>query len=201
MIHSKKPFRIAALSCLVAASLTSCAQQAPPTGGANVTSFEQTVWETHTRSAAEALEAKDYDKAEKLYNFAIQEAEKLGEGDPQLAASYNNMADFYFAQGDGEKAENMYSKSLAIKEKSLGLSDRDLVVDLTGLGNAYAAQEKYEEADASFKRALDILDANSEDLSSQFVSAYADILRKQDKEEDARKLEARLKEKPAQKES
>jgi tetratricopeptide (TPR) repeat protein len=63
------------------------------------------------------------------------------------------MADFYYAQGDGEQADQLYRRSLALKEKSLGMEHADLVKDLVGLGNLATKKGDQKEADQYYKRA------------------------------------------------
>ncbi|MFX5730420.1 tetratricopeptide repeat protein, partial [Acinetobacter baumannii] len=72
--------------------------------------------------------------AEKNYKAAIAEALKLGADTPAVASSTANLADFYYVQGDGNQADELYKRSLATYEKTVGTQHFDLVVDLAGLG-------------------------------------------------------------------
>ncbi|MFQ5662850.1 MAG: tetratricopeptide repeat protein [Terriglobia bacterium] len=70
--------------------------------------------------AVKAYQQADYAEAEKLLLAALQEAEKFGEQDPRFAASLNNLAELYRAQGKYEQAELLHQRALAIAEKALG---------------------------------------------------------------------------------
>lgn len=53
----------------------------------------------------------------------------LGEEHPATAASYNNLAGVYEAQGEYKKAEELYQKSLKIRKRILGEEHPDTVTN------------------------------------------------------------------------
>jgi adhesin HecA-like repeat protein len=62
-----------------------------------------------------------YAEAEPLYTRALEIREKsLGKDHPNVAASLNNLAGLYDAQGRYDEAEPLYKRALEILEKSLG---------------------------------------------------------------------------------
>ena len=79
-------------------------------------------WDRYMEAAGKAYQQADYDEAEKLLLAALQEAEKFGEEDRRLAASLNNLALLYRAQGRYAEAEPLYQRSLAMREQALGRS-------------------------------------------------------------------------------
>ena len=83
-------------------------------------SAQETRWDSIMAGAAKAYQQADYAQAEKLLLAALQEAEKFGEQDPRFAASLNNLAELYRAQGKYEQAEPLYQRAMAIVEKALG---------------------------------------------------------------------------------
>jgi tetratricopeptide (TPR) repeat protein len=74
------------------------------------------------------------------------------------ANTYLNLGAVYRSQGDYDKAEPLYKKSLELREKYLKPNDPDTAVSLRGLALNYAAQGKPEEAEPLMKRALEILE-------------------------------------------
>jgi len=83
-------------------------------------SAQETRWETLMAEAVKAYQQADYAEAEKLFLAALKEAEKFGEQDPRFAASLNNLAELYRAQGKYTEAEPLLQRALAIGEKALG---------------------------------------------------------------------------------
>jgi hypothetical protein len=54
----------------------------------------------------------------------------LGPGHPAVATGISNLAAIYDALGDYHKAEPLYKRSLAIREKALGPDDPDVARNL-----------------------------------------------------------------------
>ena len=72
------------------------------------------------KAAEDAYQQGKYAEAEKQLLTALQEAENFGPEDPRLAASLNNLAALYQAQGRSAEAEKLFKRALAIVEKALG---------------------------------------------------------------------------------
>ncbi len=81
----------------------------------------------------------------------------LGKDHPDVAASLNNLATLYEAQGKYAAAEPLYKRSLGIWEKALGKDHPDVATALTNLAGLYKAQGKDEEAKEAGKRARTVL--------------------------------------------
>ncbi len=77
-------------------------------------------WNTLNAAGIEAYQRGDYAEAEQQWRAALKEAEGFGPQDPRLAASLNNLAELYHAQGRYAEAEPFYERALAIWEKVLG---------------------------------------------------------------------------------
>jgi tetratricopeptide (TPR) repeat protein len=73
-----------------------------------------------------------------------------------VATSLNNLARVYKAQGDYAKAEPLYKRSLAIREKALGPDHPDVATSLENLASLYRASERHTEAEALEARAAKI---------------------------------------------
>ena len=80
----------------------------------------------------------------------------LGEGHPDTATSYNNLAVTLRAQGKYAEAEAMHRRALAIRLKALGEDHPDTATSYNNLAVTLSAQGKYAEAEAMHRRALAI---------------------------------------------
>ncbi|MCP4112831.1 MAG: DUF2225 domain-containing protein [Desulfobacteraceae bacterium] len=100
-----------------------------------------------------------YADAEKSFERVLKIREKhLGENHEDVAATLNNLALLYRAQGKYEEAEPLYKRALAISEKVLGPEHPDVATTLNNLALLYESQGKYEEAEPLYKRALAIFE-------------------------------------------
>ena len=72
----------------------------------------------------------------------------LGEGHPDTATSYNNLAWTLRDQGKYAEAEAMHRRALAIKLKALGEDHPDTAASYNNLAETLRAQGKYAEAEA-----------------------------------------------------
>ncbi len=116
---------------------------------------EQAAWLLNQMAIYLYRAKADYTIAEPLYERSLRIYEKvLGEDDPNVATSLNNLAVLYHVQGKYEQAEPLYERSLAIDEKALGKDHPDLAIDLNNLASLYQAQGKYEQAEPLFERSL-----------------------------------------------
>ena len=142
-------------SCL---ALIGCSSQSgQQTTSSPAATADQAMWQIYTKQAEDALAKNDKTAAEQNYKLAIAEAEKLGTDTPAVASSTANLADFYYVQGDGNQADDLYKRSLAVMEKIKGTEHVDLVKDLSGLGKVSIMKKKYPEAVSYYERAEDIL--------------------------------------------
>jgi tetratricopeptide (TPR) repeat protein len=107
-----------------------------------------------------AYEAGDYRGAEHPLTRALAICEAvLGAQHPDVAASLNNLAELYRAQGRYEEAAPLYQRALAICEAVLGAQHPDVAASLNNLAELYDAQGRYEEAAPLYQRALAIYEA------------------------------------------
>ena len=98
-----------------------------------------------------------YTEAEPLYRQARAITERtLGPDHPKLAATLDNLARLYAAQGRYAKAEPLYQQARAIKEKTLGPDHPKLATTLHNLARLYADQGRYAEAELLYQQDLAI---------------------------------------------
>ncbi len=87
---------------------------------------QSSAWEEARTAAVEAYRAGDYATAEQNFLAAVDHAKKFGPRDPRLAATLNDLAFLYVAQGRYTEAEPMHMQVLEIRRKTLG-ADHPLV--------------------------------------------------------------------------
>ncbi|KAJ5366060.1 hypothetical protein N7541_000001 [Penicillium brevicompactum] len=111
---------------------------------------------------------KKYEEAEAMHRLALKAREAvLGHEHPDTLTSVNGLVLVLSKQGKYKSAEAMHRRALETLEKVLGRDHRDTVTLLLGyehpdtltcvsnLGDVLDSQEKYEEAEAMHRRALE----------------------------------------------
>ena len=113
----------------------------------------------------------DYPQAVAYEQQALAIAQENGYQESE-AASYNNLAELYRAQGRYERAEPLYKKALDIRERVLGAGHPDTAGSYNNLALLYESQGRYDEAEPLYKKALDIrervLGAEHPDTASSY---------------------------------
>src|SRR5215472_9425352 len=113
-------------------------------------------WETISLQAKEAFRENRYSDAKELWKVALATAEGFGTQDDRFLESLDNLAEVYRAERNYPEAEQLYQRSLAIREQALGPEHVDVADSLNGLAEIYYAQKKYAEAEQLYQRALAI---------------------------------------------
>jgi tetratricopeptide (TPR) repeat protein len=154
---------------------SSCTQEG--SNQTRVVSQEQLAWSKMTLDGDAAVRKGDLQKAEANYRNAIAEAEKLGKQNPAVAETMANLANFYYVQGEGDKADQLYTRSIALREKIVGYEHMDVAKDLIGLARVRVKQDRFDEATALFERAIAIFNKSKtgvpEDVQKDFEHARA----------------------------
>jgi serine/threonine protein kinase/tetratricopeptide (TPR) repeat protein len=140
---------------------------------------------------------KMHDKIESLFKRALSIREKAyGPDHPLVAASLQNLGHTYFDMGKFEEAEPLIQRSLSIREKTLGPEHSSIASSLHILATLYRDWKKYDKAEPIYQKALSIaekvLPPNHWQLA-EILDDYAIFLRKVNRPEEAKKLEARVK--------
>jgi CHAT domain-containing protein/Tfp pilus assembly protein PilF len=100
-----------------------------------------------------------YSEAIPLAQRALAIGEKaLGPDHPDVAASLNNLAEFYRIQGRYAEAEPLFKRALTIKEKAFGPDHPDVALSLNSLAELYRAQGRFAEAEPLYQRSLTIFE-------------------------------------------
>lgn len=113
-----------------------------------------------------------YFEAERIYQERLAQAEsRLSGDDISLIEPISSLANLDRLQGKNTEAETLYRRALIISEKYLnagetsldsGTKPSDIARILTNLGSLYTQQFRYADAEASFKRALTILEKTTD---------------------------------------
>lgn len=114
------------------------------------------MWERYNVAGQQAMSAGKKDDAAKHFQLAVTEAEKMGEKDPRLATSLNNLANCFRAQGKHAEAEDAYKRAIVAKEKSDGPFSEGLVSILENYATMLRACNREQEAEKHAKRARGI---------------------------------------------
>lgn len=143
-------------------------------------------------NAALLHDKQSKDDAEKLFGFAIDILTKgLGDGHPDAARNRSNLASFYYSKGKPGEAEKLFNQALEVL-KALPDSP-DLAQTLFGLAQIYTGRGQYADAEPLFIQALEIqttaIPNHRKTLDT--LLAYADLLRKTNRDGDASQIEER----------
>ncbi|GAB6179037.1 FxSxx-COOH system tetratricopeptide repeat protein [Desulfotomaculum defluvii] len=136
---------------------------------------------------------KDLDnliESEHLLKRAVAIWEKvLSPEHPNLAASYNQLAILYQAQGKYDKAEPLFQRASAIFEKIYGLEDIKTVSIINNLSWLYKEMGHYDKAEALLVGAIDVLEkALTQQDFSKVLTNLATIYSEQGKYGQAKPL-------------
>ena len=100
-----------------------------------------------------ALQEGRLARAEKYFLEALSEAENSGASEDLLAASLNNLAAVYRAQGKYAQAEPLYQRALGIYETALGPEHPHVADTLENYADLLRKMERDVEAEEMEKRA------------------------------------------------
>ncbi|NGX31850.1 MAG: hypothetical protein K940chlam8_01233, partial [Chlamydiae bacterium] len=88
---------------------------------------------------------------------------KLGPDHPDVATTYNNMANVYNAQGQHEKALEFSQKALTIRLAKLGNDHPSVATTYNNMAGVYYAQGLRDKALEFYQKALNIWQKNFKD--------------------------------------
>jgi tetratricopeptide (TPR) repeat protein len=117
---------------------------------------QETSWEKATKAGDQLSKQGRYLEAEKSYLEALAAAEKSGVSDPRLANSLNNLAALYRNQGKYTEALRLLQTASAIWDTIPEPNQTDLATVLDNLAFVCLNQRLYDQAEAHYRRSLDI---------------------------------------------
>jgi Flp pilus assembly protein TadD len=111
-------------------------------------------WENLTEAGRRFLAQGDDARAEESFSAAAAEAEQLADGQPLQAASLEALAQIMLRQQQLPRAEDLFRRALALRERAFGADHPVVAITLNGLAAAYAARGAYSSAEGVLRRAL-----------------------------------------------
>ena len=94
-------------------------------------------WEYYKKHGNLALQNKDNEKAQEMYEKAIKAAVKANVSDNQLADISDKLGDIYFSKKEYEKAKEVQQLALNIRVWNLGPNDPKVATALTRLAGCF----------------------------------------------------------------
>jgi serine/threonine protein kinase/Tfp pilus assembly protein PilF len=137
------------------------------------------------------------DEAEQMYRraIAILEAGDLADSS-QLAAAQIGLASHLDDTGSYAEAEELARRALDIQDRVLEADDPALAETCFGLAHMYHRHfDRLDQADSLYRRAIAIWEKTltaDDPLMLMILTEYADLLREQNRTEEAQALEARI---------
>jgi tetratricopeptide (TPR) repeat protein len=136
---------------------------------------------------------KRYQEEEPLLLDALADLTKQKEANPALmSAALNNLAVLRFDQERYEESINLQEQSIRVLEMASGKEHPSLVAPLNDLATAYIRVGRFDDADVTYRRAIDICRRTlGEDHVAYGVLLrnYAFVLRKLGHRREAKKME------------
>ena len=141
----------------------------------------------------------ELDKAEPLLRRAAKDFERLGGSDyqPFVAQNLSRLGKVLYKANKLAEAEATFQDAIRRSEKDDMSTDRATVYSLRGLADIYSDQGKYSDAEESLRRALELDEKTFGKLHLEVAAdldCYAKLFRKQNRTEDADRMDARAKE-------
>ncbi len=151
-------------------------------------------WESLMKQGDAARKAREYKKADTLYQAGLAEARKLGPSHTNIATTLVALASLYEEAGNHSQIEVLHKLAVVVEEKGQGKEHPAVATRLSGLARYYENRARYADAEPLLQRALTIVEKSpgpkNADLAKT-LDQYAGILRKLNRNEEAAKLTAK----------
>ena len=113
---------------------------------------------------------KDFDQALNYYDQALKiKIEALGNDDPSIGITLNNIGIVYYQLGNNGKAIEHYEKALQVKIKQLGDQHPRVSDSYFNIGSVYARDDNFDKAIAFFEKSIAIDRKNEEDQNRKLA--------------------------------
>ena len=140
--------------------------------------------------------AKHYNRGVELHQLgqideAISEYDLATRADSRFIEAWSNLGSIYFQEKHSyAQAINAFKKALAISEE-VAPSGSSTAHCLVGLADVYRAEEKYDEAEPLYKRAIAIEEKDKGPSYAHTLDGYAALLLKTKRPTEAAEVEAK----------
>jgi TonB family protein len=145
----------------------------------------------------EITKRKDLELSSNYYTRALKLAERAyGQSDIRLAAILDPLAFVEYMRKRTAAGEDLFQRSLTIKETALGPNDPEIAVTAFNLGQAYAARGNYRGAASLMSRSIAVWEADGKSQSklTKALEAYVLVLTALGKKDEANKAQLKLSE-------
>ncbi len=134
-------------------------------------------WQKYSTEGAKAYDQANWGAAERSFKLALKEADGFGDKDLRLAASLTNLGVLYNYRGQSSKAEPLFERAIAIKQKALGADNPEVVATVGKMCHFYIKSGNFGKADPISNKILAYSDKILKDrnqVSSSFskLSTY-----------------------------
>lgn len=151
-------------------------------------------WESLMKAGDAARKAREYKKADTIYQAGLEAARKQGPSHTNVATTLVTLASMYEEVGNHSPIEILYKLAVAVDEKGQGKEHPAVAARLSALAQYYENRARYADAEPLLKRAIGIGEsspgANKAGLA-KVLDQYASVLRKLNRSDEAAKLTAR----------
>jgi tetratricopeptide (TPR) repeat protein len=117
--------------------------------------------------------------AERDYQNALREAERSGQQSPQLIDCVDKIALFYKTNGRAQQADNLYQRSLRLKQQKFGRESDQVAQCMRDIAQNYLAEGRVRDAEPLLRGALQIYeyrDERSHQIPQDGRTAKADCM-------------------------
>jgi tetratricopeptide (TPR) repeat protein len=131
-------------------------------------------WQKYSSEGAKAYDQANWGAAERSFKLALKEADSFGDADLRLASSLTNLGVLYNYRGQSSKAEPLFERAIAIKQKALGADNPEVLATVGKMCHFYLKAGNYAKADALSDKILAYADKALKDRS-QVSSSFAKL--------------------------
>jgi tetratricopeptide (TPR) repeat protein len=128
--------------------------------------------ETLLQQAAEALESKEYVKAEALQRQGCELLRKERVDESRLANELEKLADIHYTQKKFKQCADEYSEVVRMREKFMPANDFNILRPLYRLAKSNFEAQDYESAEAEMRKALALAESRSDSPESLAFCLY-----------------------------
>ena len=132
-------------------------------------------WRPQYDAAGAALRAGRYDEAERRYQDALAQAEKVQPADRRLEQSLVGLADYYSVRGQPARAEPLYRRAVDAAEQAGGPGDLETARRARDLALYYHSSGRLSEAEAYYRRALLVTQRALGGASPETAARFKDL--------------------------
>jgi len=129
--------------------------------------------DTNIKEGNEALQAKDYDRAERILLAALKQCDMYAKQEARQGAILNSLAAIYEQKEMYAQAVPLLNKAQKLFIRAFGRQNPAVYITLGNLGRVLAKQFRWQEAADVYQTAVNLME---EDPKTKNTAAYKDML-------------------------